>query len=160
MAGRDILYKALLHARSRTGYPQDNWPPELVDRDGEQNSPVVQEEAVSDLLTHLDAHKSIGPDGLHLRLDERMTVFLMKVNLPMLYSHGECVVVMNTYRCGVFRINENEKCSSGTDEQDESFWVRIKGQANTGDNVVDVYCRPPDSEEEDDKAFYGQLEID
>ncbi|KAF4793763.1 RNA-directed DNA polymerase from mobile element jockey-like protein [Turdus rufiventris] len=33
---------------------EGNWHPELVDRDGEQNShPVIQEEAVSNLLSHL-----------------------------------------------------------------------------------------------------------
>ncbi|KAK4808570.1 LOW QUALITY PROTEIN: hypothetical protein QYF61_009873 [Mycteria americana] len=36
-------------------------PPELEDRDGEQNKhPIIQEEAVNDLLCHLDTHKSLG----------------------------------------------------------------------------------------------------
>jgi len=39
----------------------------LQDRDGEQNKPlVIQEEAVNDLLCHLDAYQSMGPDGIHL----------------------------------------------------------------------------------------------
>ncbi|KFW83204.1 hypothetical protein N305_10882, partial [Manacus vitellinus] len=38
------------------------------DRDGKPNSPpVIQEEEVSDLLSHLDPHKSMGPDGIHPR---------------------------------------------------------------------------------------------
>ncbi|KAJ7407126.1 hypothetical protein WISP_128405 [Willisornis vidua] len=50
-------------------YGQDNWPPELVDRGGEQNSPpVIQEEIVSDLPCHLDTHKCMGPDGIHPRM--------------------------------------------------------------------------------------------
>lgn len=41
---------------------QNNWPPELVDGDREQNSPrVTQEKADSDLPSHLDAHKPVGP---------------------------------------------------------------------------------------------------
>jgi len=39
----------------------------------------------------------------------------------------------------------------------ESLWVRIKGQAHTGDITVGVYYRPPDQEEEADEAFYRQL---
>jgi len=44
-------------------------------------------------------------------------------------------------------------------EQVESVRVRIKGQANIGDTVVGVYCRPPSQEEEVDEAFYKQLEV-
>ena len=40
------------------------------------------------------------------------------------------------------------------EEQVESLWVRIKGQAHTGDITVGVYYRPPDQEEEVDEAFY------
>ncbi|TRZ08260.1 hypothetical protein HGM15179_018847 [Zosterops borbonicus] len=53
---------------NKTGCPQDNWPSELVDGLREQNSPpVIQEEAVTDLLSYLAAHKSMGPDGIHPR---------------------------------------------------------------------------------------------
>ena len=38
------------------------------------------------------------------------------------------------------------------------MWVRIKGQALTGDITVGVYYRPPDQEEEVDEAFYRQLQ--
>ncbi|TRZ24882.1 hypothetical protein HGM15179_002231 [Zosterops borbonicus] len=45
--------------------PQDNCPPGLVDGVREQNGPpAIQEEAVRELLSCLDAHKSIGPDGI------------------------------------------------------------------------------------------------
>jgi len=40
----------------------------------------------------------------------------------------------------------------------ESLWVRIKGQAHTGDIMVGVYYRPPHQEEEVDEAFYKQLQ--
>jgi len=44
-------------------------PPELEDRDGEQNKPpIIQEEAVNDLLRHLDTHESVGPHGIHPRV--------------------------------------------------------------------------------------------
>ncbi|KFZ57847.1 hypothetical protein N321_14269, partial [Antrostomus carolinensis] len=37
--------------------------------DGEQNKPpIIQEEAVYDLLHHLNPHKSMGPDGIHPRV--------------------------------------------------------------------------------------------
>ncbi|GAB0208333.1 mitochondrial enolase superfamily member 1 [Grus japonensis] len=32
------------------------------------NPPIIQEEAVNNLLCHLDTHKSMGPDGIHLRV--------------------------------------------------------------------------------------------
>lgn len=46
---------------------------------------------------------------------------------------------------------------SGTDDQVESLWMRIKGQANTGDTVVDIYQRPPDKEEDVHEALCEQL---
>ncbi|XP_054058617.1 UPF0462 protein C4orf33 homolog isoform X2 [Rissa tridactyla] len=40
---------------SQTSYPQGAQPPELEDKDGEQNNPpIIQEEVVSDLLLHLE----------------------------------------------------------------------------------------------------------
>ena len=44
------------------------------------------------------------------------------------------------------------------EERVESLWVRIKGQAHTGDITVGVYYRPSDQEEEIDEAFYRQLQ--
>jgi len=37
--------------------------------EGERNkSPIIQKEAVNDLLCHLHAYKSMGPDGIHPRV--------------------------------------------------------------------------------------------
>ncbi|TRZ11925.1 hypothetical protein HGM15179_015184 [Zosterops borbonicus] len=53
----------------KTACPQDNCPPGLVDGVREWNgSPVIQEEAIRELLIHLDVHKSVGPDGIHPRV--------------------------------------------------------------------------------------------
>jgi len=41
---------------SQTGYPQGSQRPVLEDREGEQSKPhTIQDEAVNDLLCHLDA---------------------------------------------------------------------------------------------------------
>ena len=41
----------------------------LVHRDGEQNRPcITHDEMVLNLLRNLDAHKSMGLDGLHARV--------------------------------------------------------------------------------------------
>jgi len=54
---------------SQTCYSHCIQPPELEDRDGEQNKPpIIQEETVNILLCHLDTHKSMGLDGIHLRV--------------------------------------------------------------------------------------------
>jgi len=52
---------------SKTSCSQGTQPPELEDT--EQNeAPIIQGEMVSDLLHHLDTHKSMGPDGIHPRV--------------------------------------------------------------------------------------------
>ena len=49
---------------SQTGHPQGSQAPVLGDGVTVQNEvPVVEEVAVTDLLLHLDVHKSMGPDG-------------------------------------------------------------------------------------------------
>ncbi|NXH96976.1 RTJK polymerase, partial [Pachycephala philippinensis] len=59
--------------------PQDNCPPGLVDGVREQNSPpVIQEEAVRELLSHLDVHESMGPDGIHPRVMRELADELAK----------------------------------------------------------------------------------
>jgi len=51
---------------SKNSCSQGTQPPELEDRDGEQNeAPIIQGEMASDLLHHLDTHKSIGQDKIH-----------------------------------------------------------------------------------------------
>jgi len=52
---------------------------------------------------------------------------------------------------------QTELCLGVDEEQVESLWVRIKGQAHVGDTVVGVCYMPPDHEEEVNKALYGQL---
>ena len=46
-----------------------------------------------------------------------------------------------------------ELCLGADEEQVESLWVGIKGQAHKGDITVGVYYRPPDQEEEIDETF-------
>ncbi|KAJ7411628.1 hypothetical protein BTVI_48901 [Pitangus sulphuratus] len=72
-----LLYSSIpVHAHSG---PWDNCPLELVDRDRKLNSPpVFQEEIVSDLLSHLDPHKSMGPDGIHPRVMRELAEDLAK----------------------------------------------------------------------------------
>ncbi|KAK4826389.1 LOW QUALITY PROTEIN: hypothetical protein QYF61_008060, partial [Mycteria americana] len=54
---------------SRANCSLGTQPPELEDRDGDQNgAPIIQGEMVSDLLHHLDIHKSMGPDEIHPRV--------------------------------------------------------------------------------------------
>ncbi|GAB0204540.1 hypothetical protein GRJ2_002919600 [Grus japonensis] len=58
-------------------------------------------------------------------------------------------------------VNDQLECMElhlGTDEeQTKSLWVRIKGSTGTGDIIVGVCYRPPDQEDQVDKAFYRQI---
>jgi len=52
---------------SETSYPQGTLPPDLEVWDGEWNKlPTIQMKTVRDLLLHLDCHRSMWPDGVHL----------------------------------------------------------------------------------------------
>ncbi|KAJ7411627.1 hypothetical protein BTVI_48903 [Pitangus sulphuratus] len=73
---------------SKIGCPQDKWPLELVDRDRKSNSPpVIQEETGRDLLSHLDPHKSMGPDGIHPKVMRELAEDLTKL-LSIIYQQS------------------------------------------------------------------------
>ena len=58
---------------SQTDYPQGRQPPVLEDRDEAQKEPpIIQEETVKDLLCHLDTSKTMGPDGIHPRVQRAL----------------------------------------------------------------------------------------
>ncbi|KAK4810736.1 hypothetical protein QYF61_007710 [Mycteria americana] len=63
-------------------------PLELEDRDGDQNgAPIIQGEMVSDLLHHLDTHKSMGPDEIHPRVLKELAEELTKP-LSIIYQQS------------------------------------------------------------------------
>ncbi|RMC18223.1 hypothetical protein DUI87_05104 [Hirundo rustica rustica] len=62
----NLLYKQLDNVSGSLALVLDNYSPGLVDGVREQNGPpVIQEEAVRELLSCLDIHKSMGSDGIH-----------------------------------------------------------------------------------------------
>ncbi|NWW41559.1 LIN1 transcriptase, partial [Panurus biarmicus] len=72
----------------KTSCPQDNCPPGLVDDVRDQNGPpVIQEEAVREMLRCLDVHKSMGPDGLHPRVMRELADELAKL-LSIVYQQS------------------------------------------------------------------------
>ncbi|GAB0177838.1 mitochondrial enolase superfamily member 1 [Grus japonensis] len=73
---------------SKTSCSLGTQPPELEDRDGEQNeAPITQGEMVSDLLHHLDTHKCMGLDGIHPRVLRELAEVLTKP-LAIIYQQA------------------------------------------------------------------------
>ncbi|KAK4823290.1 hypothetical protein QYF61_000450 [Mycteria americana] len=68
-------------------------PPESEDRDRDQNgAPIIQGEMVSDLLHHLDTHKSAGPDEIHPKqswLTGEVPVDWRLANVMPIYKKGQ-----------------------------------------------------------------------
>ncbi|KAF4796682.1 hypothetical protein TURU_082069 [Turdus rufiventris] len=72
----------------KTACTQDNCLPGLVNGVREQNGPpVIQEEAVRELLSLLDVHKSMGPDGIHPRVMKELADELVKL-LSIIYQQS------------------------------------------------------------------------
>ncbi|KAK4817263.1 hypothetical protein QYF61_006462 [Mycteria americana] len=73
---------------SRANCSLGTQPLELEDRDGDQNgAPMIQGEMVSDLLHHLDTHKSVGPDEIHPRVLKELAGVLTKP-LSIIYQQS------------------------------------------------------------------------
>ncbi|KAK4810488.1 hypothetical protein QYF61_004268 [Mycteria americana] len=73
---------------SRAECSMGTQPLELEDRDGDQTgAPIVQGEMVSDLLHHLDTHKSMGPDEIHPRVLKELAEELTKP-LSIIYQQS------------------------------------------------------------------------
>ncbi|KAF4798786.1 hypothetical protein TURU_060710 [Turdus rufiventris] len=72
----------------KTACLQDSCPPGLVDGVREQNGlPVIQEEALRELLSSLDVHESMGPDGIHPRVMRELANELAKP-LSIIYQQS------------------------------------------------------------------------
>jgi len=73
---------------SQTSYSQGSQPPVKEDREGVWNKPpIIQEEAVNDLLCHLDTYRSMGPDGIHPRVLRELAEELAKA-LSIIYQQS------------------------------------------------------------------------
>jgi len=74
-------------SNNQASYLQSTQPPELEDRDGEERNLTIWEEAVINLLLHLDCYKCMGPDGIRLRELREQVEMLAKL-LSMLYQQS------------------------------------------------------------------------
>jgi len=73
---------------SQNGYSQGSQLPVLQGREGERNKPpIIQKEAVNDMLCHLDTYTSTGPDGIHPRVLRELVEELAKT-LSIIYQQS------------------------------------------------------------------------
>jgi len=80
------FFASVFHGK--TSCSQGTHLPELEDRDSEQNEASrIQGEMVTDLLHHLDMHKSMGRGGTHPRVLRELTEVLTKA-LSIIYQQS------------------------------------------------------------------------
>ena len=79
---------------NKTSYIEGIQPSQPEDRDWENDPPAIQEETVSDLLHHIDTHKSMGPDGIHLRVLKELAGVLTKLLSIICQQCGRCICPM------------------------------------------------------------------
>ena len=73
---------------SQISYPQSTLCPDLEVWNAMQNThPVIQVEAVREILLHLDCHKFMGPDRLHPRVLTELVGVIAKP-LSAIYQHS------------------------------------------------------------------------
>ncbi|KAK4819525.1 hypothetical protein QYF61_006018, partial [Mycteria americana] len=82
----DAFFASVFNSRANCSLVTQ--PPELEDRDRDQNgAPIIQGEMVRDLLHHLDTHKSMGPDEIHLTVLKELAEVLTKP-LSIIYQQS------------------------------------------------------------------------
>lgn len=72
---------------------------------------------------------------------------LLSKDRPARWGGGVAIYMREQLECIAY-------CPGADEEWVERLWLRTKGQAGMGDTAVGVYYRPPDQDEEIDKAFY------
>ena len=90
----DALFASVFN--SKTSCFLGTQPPELEDRDREQNeASIIHRKMVSDLLHHLDMHMSMGLDGIHARALRELARVLTKP-ISLISSPGKPERSQNT----------------------------------------------------------------